>query len=159
FPGFQNTSGRVTILYGVSRLQGLQDIDAIVAAGGGVQIAGSVFSDKIFGFGDSIAAAGDDNQDGLTDLGVADPLYRDSLGAVRGRVHLVYGSRSFPSSVESDKLGTLGVTIENDQELHGSIPVVFGGGDLDGDGVPDFGFSILEQSGFVDRGRLLILRG
>src|SRR2546428_4151615 len=66
FTGFQNRFGQVTILYGVSRIQGVQGVDAIVAAGGGVQIAGSVLSNKLLGFAASIAAAGDANQDGLT---------------------------------------------------------------------------------------------
>jgi hypothetical protein len=146
--------GMVTILFGSGAFAGALDIDALVDAGGGVRIIGSIFSDI---FGVSLSAAGDVNGDGLSDLVVADPKFKNRQGFLAGRIHLIYGSRSFPSLLEVDKLGSLGVSVENPDGFHGFgyLTDVFGGGDLDGDGLAEFGFSEFEEG----LGRILVVRG
>src|SRR5262249_57780679 len=57
-----------------------------------------------------------------------------------------------------------GVRVENDQVV-GSVPIGFGGGDLDGDAIPDFGLSVFEKrlesvtNAEVDFGRIVVIRG
>jgi hypothetical protein len=155
--GPRNESGLVTVLFGSGAFTGALDLDAVAGAKGGVHIIGSVSSDNIEGLGMSLSDAGDVNGDGLSDLVVADPKFRNGAQQIIGRVHLVYGSRSFPALLEVDKLGSMGVTVENPDPLHGFglVADVFGGGDLDGDGLAEFGFSQFDEV----MKRILVIRG
>jgi hypothetical protein len=152
-----NESGMVTVLFGSGAFAGALDLDALVDAGGGIRIIGSVRSDNLQGFGNALSAAGDVNGDGLSDFAVTDPKFRNGQLKEVGRVHLVYGSRSFPALLEVDKLGSMGVTVENPDPYHGYgfVGSVFGGGDLDGDGLAEFGFSQLDDG----LERVLVVRG
>jgi len=105
-----------------------------------------------------LAAHFGEHGDALTDLVVSDPKFTTPLGAVWGRVYLVYGSRDFPPLLHIEDLGAHGVVIEGQTGLP-DLARVFGGGDLDGDGFPEFGFNVQERTGFNVRGRLLAVRG
>ncbi len=152
-----NESGMVTVLFGSGAFAGALDLDALVDAGGGIRIIGSVRSDNLQGFGNALSAAGDVNGDGLSDFAVTDPKFRNGQLKEVGRVHLVYGSRSFPALLEVDKLGSMGVTVESPDPYqgYGFVGSVFGGGDLDGDGLAEFGFSQFDQL----MKRVLVIRG
>jgi hypothetical protein len=80
-------------------------------------------------FGASIAAGGDLNGDGLSDLAVGAP-YSDSLGLDAGRVYLYFGRQGAPSNMASGA-------------IDGQLPsmrfgsAVSSAGDLDGDTIAD----------------------
>ncbi len=87
--------------------------------------------------GRSISSIGDINNDGFDDIAVITA----ASGAVNGRCYIVYGKNSgFPSVIEAvDLNGVSGFTISGD-EAKGSVGyAVTGLGDINGDGISDFG--------------------
>ena len=126
------------------------------------RILGSLLRCAVEGFGSVIAPAGDVNGDGLTDIVIGDPKFTSVLGEVRGRICLIYGSRTPSPVIHTDDLAGQGMIVENYRLFRGSelAMAVFGGADLDGNGFAEFGLSLQEDSGLGgSQGRVLIVRG
>jgi hypothetical protein len=161
--GSRGERGKATIVFGEASFEGEVDLDDLIAAGKGLEVLGTPFSDSAFeGLGHAIAPAGDVNGDGLTDVVIADPQSTTEIGEVRGRVCLIHGSRSPPPVIRTDDLTGRGVIVENYKLLSSGemAMTVFGGEDLDQDGFAELGLSLQEESGFGGpEGRLLIVRG
>lgn len=80
--------------------------------------------------GDSLSFAADTNGDGYDDLLIGAPMDRSEV--TPGRTYLIYGSRSLASA----SLSTADIIFTDDAWYHNGRSVA-GGGDYDGDGVPD----------------------
>lgn len=153
-------TGMVAVLFGTPGIEGSLDVDVLLERGGGVRFWGSPLSDSLEGFGSVLASAGDVNGDGLSDLIVGDPKWRNQSLLAVGRVHVIYGASDYPAEVDVDELGERAVTIEREDELSWRIENVFGGWDLDGDGRPEFGWSHRDiSSAGSSIGHLFVVRG
>ena len=112
-------------------------------------------------FGSFVAPAGDVDGDGLDDFLLGAPqgvAGRPAAGAV-----LVFGSQSFPDRVNvAQSLGQVGVLL---QGIGGDATGLTGAalGDVNGDGVDDFGLGLPEVGEPVDvdtrRGRMVVVYG
>lgn len=150
----------MTIAFGERNWEGEVDLLAHVAMGHGVRVLGTGRSDEVEGFGFHVTSAGDPNGDGLADVIVSDPRYKSAQGDVIGRVHVLLGSSAFPPVLSADDLGEWGLTIENTGRSILKVGTVFGNGDLDGDGLSEAGFSILDSAPEGPlRGRVYVIQG
>lgn len=88
--------------------------------------------------GQSVAAAGDVNNDGIDDLLVGARL-ADPNGRSSGRAYVVFGSRTpFSSRLEASGLnGTNGIILNGEAEGDSAGGSVGGAGDLNADGIDD----------------------
>ncbi len=98
------------------------------------------------GFGDSIAALGDLNGDGVTEIAVAAPG-DDTGGHDRGAVYVLFLNRDGSLQSGSQKIasGEGGApTIDDEDQFGTSLESL---GDLNGDGVADLAVGAIEQDG------------
>jgi hypothetical protein len=102
----------------------------------GTTTTGTVFK-KLVGSGScgqNIASAGYVNADRLKDVLISCPMDITSAGV--GSVKLVYGSSTFPASVDLDKIGTTTAGVS----FNGISAVSVSSGDINGDKIQDFLF-------------------
>jgi hypothetical protein len=108
-------------------------------------------------FGSSIAAIGDLDADGVTELAVG-AFFDDDGGADRGAVWVLFmnadGTVRMHQKISSSAGGFAGAMDDNDQFGIGVAAL----GDRDGDGVPDLGVgAYLDDDGGPDRGAVWLL--
>ncbi len=89
----------------------------------------------------AVSSAGDLNDDGLDDLLIGATYARalgDALYTYAGKTYVVYGSKTFSSSIDLASLGTSGFPIYGADPGDISGWSVSGAGDVNGDGFSDF---------------------
>ena len=108
-------------------------------------------------FGNSVAAVGDLDNDGVEDLAVGADL-DDTGGTNRGAVYVLFmnSNGTVKSSQKiADNTGGFGVTLTDSDQLGFSVAGI---GDLDDDGVEDLAVgAVLDDTGGTDRGAVYVL--
>lgn len=126
--------GRTYLLFGAgNQSAGLENVESAVEGGRGIIISGE---NVAYGrSGESLSGVGDFNGDGLDDLAVGAP----SMGDWRGRVYLLFGSRSLGSHIALQDIatGSGGVAWDGVEENERAGISVSGVGDFNGDGLSD----------------------
>ncbi len=126
------TIGRSFIVYG-SKTAFAPSIDVTVA---GIEINGTGLDDKS---GQSVAAAGDVNGDGIKDFIIGAPGTDTAAGINSGAAYVIYGKAGgFKAPVNLAALdGADGFSITGPSEYAGAGTSVAGNGDFNGDGIDD----------------------
>lgn len=132
--GSNNFAGAAWIVFGTSVGLPLLDLSTLTG-GSGVRLAksGAVANAAI---GISVAGIGDFNGDGLDDIAIGSNVGRFGGGAP-GVVWIVFGSSSFPASMDLGSLGFSGMTLTGVANGDGFGSTVSGGGSVNGDVRPD----------------------
>lgn len=126
-------SGRAYLVFGKVDTT-LVDLDDVVAGNGGFALTGEAAGDSCC---QSVAAAGDVNDDGLGDVVLGSPA-ADFGGSATGRTYVVYGrSDGAASTLAEVAQGIGGFALDGEAMFDASGVVVSGGADVDGDGVDD----------------------
>jgi hypothetical protein len=129
-----NDAGRSYVVFGKTGTASVS-LAAIVAGNGGFVINGQCARDES---GTSVAAAGDVNGDGLTDLIVGAPHSASASGANAGRSYLVFGKTGTAAiNLSAIAQGTGGFVINSEAGGDFSGASVAGAGDINGDGLAD----------------------
>jgi hypothetical protein len=127
------------------------NIDLSTGLGGqGVIIIGENNGDR---FGSAVSSAGDINADGKPDFIIGAHGYSSS----KGKVYIIYGSSTLPSSINAGTLGSYGITITGASSGHDLGISVSNIGDINLDGRDDV---ILGASGYdSSTGRSYLIYG
>lgn len=140
--------GAAYVLLGGSELRG-GDL-ASPSAVGAVRIDGPAQASALTGF--SVGCLGDVNGDGLDDIGVSHYTAQ--------RMYVVLGERNF-TGVELDALGDRGYIVQGPAD-GGNVGFALAGlGDIDGDGLADFGIAEVaaDTHGRTNNGRIWVVAG
>ncbi len=97
-------------------------------------LTGGLGASPLDGFGAGVAAIGDVDGDGITDLAVGEPGHPGVGGSNRGAVHILFLDADGTVRAEQEISDGLGVTLANGDRFGASLAGV---GDLDGDGVAE----------------------
>lgn len=110
---------------------------------------------------DAIAGAGDINDDGFADVMVGDNFITSTTGLQSaGRTYVVYGGSSLPSTlILSDLNGSNGFIVNGATSFSSSGIGVGGVGDINDDGVDDFGIAAAGFAVGGGNGRTYIIYG
>ena len=126
-------TGVVYLIYGKTGLD-LSAIDLANLGTDGVVIPGEI-ADSLLGY--AVASLGDLDGDNLTDFILGAPGH-DGGGVQRGRCYLVYGSASFPQTLDLANLGAGGSIIDGAADLSAIGISVAPAGDFGGSSDADF---------------------
>jgi hypothetical protein len=124
--------GSAYVLFGNGALPGLLEIEAPV----GASVSRFIGTENSEDAGESVAAAGDVNADGLQDAVIG--AERVGTGSnTNGAAYIVLGNAALPASTNLNALGALGTVVsgQTSGDLLGHD--VAGGGDVNGDGFAD----------------------
>lgn len=131
-PGTDAAAGAAYLVHGGTSLPDVIDLTSLGSAG--LTIHGAAAGDQA---GRPVAAAGDVDDDGFRDL-LLSSSQADPPGKVNGgRVSLIYGGPSLPTSLDLASLGSAGVQILGEGPGDFIGKALSGGGDVDGDGHDD----------------------
>ncbi len=131
--------GAAYVVFG--RRRGPSTVRLAALGHAGMRIAGARSGDRL---GTSVAAIGDVNRDGLSDVALGAPGVDRGTHRDAGAVYVLFGSRR-AGGVRIDRLGAGGLEIFGTQTYAGVGDSISGSGDVNGDGIPDMALGLLEQ--------------
>jgi hypothetical protein len=152
----RSNGGAVYVVFGSRSLPQVLDLAALGSAG--LLIQGASACD---GLGASVAGVSDVDGDGLADLVASAPGADPSSRKAAGEAYIVFGSRSFPESIDLAVLGSSGVRILGEKAGDGLGSAVASAGDFDGDGLPDvlIGSDLASPAGRNSAGKTYLIYG
>lgn len=136
-PSGRATAGAAYVVYGKKDASMLEIDLAALDKTTGIKIIGAVTNDQL---GQSVAAAGDINQDGVDDVIIGAPYFDLPAGTDAGAAYVIYGKKGGMSNLVIDVTNldqTTGIKIIGAAASTNAGWSVAGGGDINQDGVDD----------------------
>jgi FG-GAP repeat protein len=144
------SSGQTYVVFGKADTTSVELTD-IVEGIGGFALDGEASSD----LSGSVTGAGDVNGDGLADLVIGAPGHGGA-----GRSYVVYGKADTERVQLGDiAMGEGGLALDGEGAVDNSGYAVGGGGDVNGDGVPDLLIGAPSNVGAAGPGRAYVVFG